>query len=282
MSQSTSASKKSIFETACNNGLRGAGAMVIQVSSLMWMRTTMNYQYKNGGGMVETIKKLYAEGGVPRFYRGIAPALMIGPLTRFIDTASNEGAMRFFEGKQVPIAVQTGCASVAAGVLRMSIVPIDTWKTSKQVHGDKGIQVIREKMSKQGVSALYQGTLASGAATMAGHYPWFLTYNYCNHYIPQIKYSEHPVQALFRNAGIGFCASLVSDTVSNSIRVVKTYKQTSAVPITYAETVRDVLKHDGVSGLLFRGLKTKILTNGIQGVVFSVFYKLFLEVMPSK
>lgn len=33
MSQSTSASKKSIFETSCNNGLRGAGAMVIQVSS---------------------------------------------------------------------------------------------------------------------------------------------------------------------------------------------------------------------------------------------------------
>ena len=38
-----------------------------------------------------------------------------------------------------------------------------------------------------------------------------------------------------RRAFIGFCSSFVSDCVSNGMRVVKTYKQTSLVPLSYAE-----------------------------------------------
>jgi len=63
--------------------------MAIQVTSLMWMRTTMNYQFKNGGGFVHTVKTLWGEGGVVRFYRGVVPALVIGPISRFGDTAAN-------------------------------------------------------------------------------------------------------------------------------------------------------------------------------------------------
>ena len=33
-----------ILKKAFTGGLAGAGAMVVQVSSLMWMRTIMNYQ----------------------------------------------------------------------------------------------------------------------------------------------------------------------------------------------------------------------------------------------
>ena len=78
------------------SGAAGASAMAVQVISLMWMRTTMNYQFKNGGGFVETLKKLYAEGGVTRFYRGLLPALIIGPISRFGDTASNLFALTLF------------------------------------------------------------------------------------------------------------------------------------------------------------------------------------------
>ena len=54
-------------------------AMVFQVSALMWLRTTMNYQFKNGGGTLDTIKLLYKEGGIARFCRGYLFALMNGP-----------------------------------------------------------------------------------------------------------------------------------------------------------------------------------------------------------
>lgn len=87
----------SIFEKALKSGLAGASAMAIQVLSLMWMRTTMNYQFKNGGGFIPTLKKLYAEGGITRFYRGVLPALIIGPMSRFGDTASNLFALTLFE-----------------------------------------------------------------------------------------------------------------------------------------------------------------------------------------
>jgi hypothetical protein len=34
--------------------------MGIQVCSLMWLRTTVNYQYRNGGTMTNAFKTLYA------------------------------------------------------------------------------------------------------------------------------------------------------------------------------------------------------------------------------
>ena len=37
---------------------------------------------------------------------------------------------------------------------------------------------------------------------------------------------------------MGWCCSFVSDMCSNSIRVIKTSKQASTVPITYAEIVK--------------------------------------------
>lgn len=50
--------------------------MGIQVLSLMWLRTTVNYQYRHGSSMTTAFKTLYADGGVVRFYRGLAPALI--------------------------------------------------------------------------------------------------------------------------------------------------------------------------------------------------------------
>ena len=67
-----------------------------------------------------------------------------------------------------------------------------------------------------------------------------------------------------RNAGIGFISSIVSDTISNSLRVVKTVRQTYATEISYREVVREVIRKDGLMGLFGRGLRTRILANGLQ------------------
>ena len=47
-------------------------------------------------------------------------------------------------------------------------------------------------------------------------------------------------------------------------RVVKTAKQTVTTPMTYTEVVKMVIEKDGVAGLFGRGLRTKIIANGIQ------------------
>jgi hypothetical protein len=167
-------------------------------------------------------------------------------------------------------------------------------------------------------------------ATFAGHYPWFATYN-----VLQVRARERTSlidseksnmcarvdvketlpqyqgtwQKLARNAGIGFCASVISDTVSNSIRVTKVAKQASAESITYLTAVRQVVAMDGLQGLFLRGarllrvrapcrstltpahappfrpgagLQTRILTNGLQGMMFSVVWKAVQDLYFSK
>jgi hypothetical protein len=66
---------KGALKSALGGGLAGAAAMVLQVLTLMWIRTTMNYQYRYGGTFTETLGKLWNEGGVRRFYAGLWAAL---------------------------------------------------------------------------------------------------------------------------------------------------------------------------------------------------------------
>jgi len=125
---------KKAAKRAGQGGIAGAAAMTINVVSLMWMRTTINYQYRYGTSTTEAFKKLYADGGIPRFYRGLAPALIQGPLSRFGDTAANTGvlaALDAFESTQdLPVGVKTIAASVGAGVFRIVLLPVDTFKTT--------------------------------------------------------------------------------------------------------------------------------------------------------
>lgn len=161
----------------------------------------------------------------------MVPALIIGPISRFGDTAMNMFATNVFSEypamKNVPIFVQTSLGSVLAGLWRLSTLPIDAWKTSKQVYGSDGLKKLLEKYNKNGIRTFYQGGIASASATMAGHYPWFLTNNYLDFYIPKYDWKTERPKAIVRGAFIGFCCTLVSDTISNSIRVMKTMKQTS-------------------------------------------------------
>lgn len=82
---------------ASGGGIAGAGAMAVNVCALMWMRTTVNFQYRYGMGTFEAMRHLYNDGGrglggIRRFYQGIGPALFQGPLSRFGDTAANAGS----------------------------------------------------------------------------------------------------------------------------------------------------------------------------------------------
>ena len=52
-------------------------------------------------------------------------------------------------------------------------------------------------------------------------------------YYQQPSPDKHAAYKFGRNAVIGFASSLVSDTVSNSLRVIKTTRQTFSEPIRY-------------------------------------------------
>jgi len=267
---------KKALNRALGGGIAGAMAMGFQVCSLMWMRTTMNYQYRYGTTTKEAWRALYADGGIPRFYRGIGPALFQGPLSRFGDTAANTGVLALMNGEPtlntLPTPVKTVAASAAAASWRIFLMPIDTLKTTMQVEGKDGISKLMAKSKAKGPVIWYHGGVAASAATFAGHYPWFLTYNTLNANIPV---PESTLGQLGRNAIMGFTSSVVSDTVSNSLRVIKTYRQTNENPVTYSQAVKEIVAVDGYAGLFGRGLQTRILANGMQGVMFSVLWKFF-------
>jgi hypothetical protein len=136
-----------------------------------------------------------------------------------------------------------------------------------------------DKVRIAGPMALYNGSLAAASATFVGHYPWFLTYNFLSVQIPE---QDGVLAELGRRAVMGFSASAISDTCSNSIRICKVYKQSYPTQISYPEVVKKVIAESGVSGLMFRGLETKILANGLQGILFSILWKHFEKVLYPK
>lgn len=241
----------------------------------------MNYQYRYGTSTMEALRTLYSQGGIPRFYQGLAPALIQGPLSRFGDTAANTGVLAALEDVDLPPAVKTLAASVGAGLFRILLMPIDACKTIMQVEGANGFNALVSKVRIGGPTVLFHGALAASLATFVGHYPWFATYNSLDGVLPKFGYDELP-KRLLRSAFMGWSASFISDCCSNSIRVVKTSKQSSTVPVTYAEIIKNIVAKEGVQGLFLRGLGTKLITNGIQGILFSVLWRLGQDYLAKK
>lgn len=267
--------------SAMRGGTAGAVAMGANVACLMWMRTTINYQYRNGTTFPTALRTLYADGGIPRFYRGVLPALIQGPLSRFGDTAANTGMLTLMDSyeftRNLNVGFKTVSASVAAALFRIFLMPVDTIKTTMQVTGK--FSAVVDKVKTNGILSVYNGSVAAASATFVGHYPWFFTYNYLSEKIPK---QDDRIQELGRRALIGFCSSAISDTCSNSIRVVKVYKQSHPDALTYVQVVRNVIQESGVQGLFLRGLETKIFSNGLQGILFSILWKHFEEALFPK
>eukprot|EP00439_Symbiodinium_sp_Y106_P073491 s872_g13.t2 len=255
------------FNAAVISGVAGGCAQVMYVFPLMWLRTIMEYQYKNGEGTVKVARTLYREGGVARFYRGLMPAMILAPTARFGDTAANELALSSLARVEMPLALKTLCASVTAATFRATVNPLSLW------HGGLGV-------------------LVTGAF---GHYPWFYTNNLLREILPpfEMRYGKH-----VRHAFIGFTSSVVADTICNPIRVLKVNRQTSlsryleAAACLYSDLLtwflavvcltqaHGIIQKEGLLGLWSRGLKTRIFANGVQGSLFTVGWRYFSEVNP--
>ena len=305
---------KKAASRALPSGAAGGVAMGLNILCLMWMRTTVNYQYRcvapprsapppgegarprarlrdekrrrYGTGTLTAIGTLYKEGGggvkgILRFYRGLVPALFQGPLSRFGDTAANTGTLvvlnEYESTKGLPAYAKTAFCSVSAAGWRLFLMPIDTLKTTLQTDGANGMALLKGKIAERGPIVLYNGGLGAVMANIVGYYPWFATYNQMEESLPKVDADGKPytgVKKLARRALQGFAASAVSDVSSNSIRVLKVYKQTNAdTTMTYTKAVKEIIAKDGVWGLFGRGLGTKLISNGIQGAMFSVLWK---------
>eukprot|EP00035_Acanthoeca_spectabilis_P027556 m.466992 g.466992 ORF g.466992 m.466992 type:complete len:970 (-) comp25806_c0_seq1:118-3027(-) len=256
---------------ALGGGVPGAAAMVLNVLLLMWLRTTVNYQFRTGYTTLEAMSRLYAEGGVARFYSGLPYALLQASLARFGDTAAYQGVTEAMVGRGASQFLVTLLAAAAAGLWRVLITPIDVMKTTLQVGGSVGWDALWIAVTTHGVLHLFRGVSGTLLASVVSYYPWFTTYKVLNTRVaPQRGAAKH-----VRSAAIGLGCSLVSDLSTNWIRCIKTITQTS--DMGYIASARSVLEQQGVSGLLIRGLPLKLLSNGIQAIMFTVLWRYFME-----
>ena len=133
------------------------------------------------------------------------------------------------------------------------------------------MELLLARVRTGGIGQLYSGAAAGFAASWVGSYPWFAVFNALDAALPP----QPGAAGLLRGALIGCAASATSDCVSNSLRVLKTVRQTSPdAGLTYAQAAAAVLAAEGWAGLLGRGLGTRLLTNVLQGAFFSVAWKL--------
>jgi hypothetical protein len=210
----------------------------------------------------------------------------LAPAARFGDTAANAGILALLSSNpylsRLPSPAKTAFASLAGALFRMVLMPVDTLKTTMQTQGSSSALVLlRERIRYHGVGTLWAGAWATAAANFVGSFPWFATYNYLQTVLPPAP--DHSILLrLSRQALIGFIASVVSDTISNSLRVIKIYRQVHQTSVGYVEAAKRILSQEGLRGLFGRGLKTRLLANGLQGLLFSVLWKAIQDALGKK
>jgi len=276
------------MKNTCNNdnsvkqafvaGIAGSKAMLINVTSLMWLNTVTNNQYCKGDTMSNTLKNLYRQGGIGRFYNGITPTLLHGCTSRFGDVYSHTMMKDISDNKNV--FVDTIVSATMSSTFRAILTPVETWKVFKQVDGENSAQKFRKKITTYGPLSAWNGWGAVFASNFVGYVPWFYTYDTLDKCVPKqnimsmdAKYDCH--YNFCRNGLIGFTSSIVSDVFSNGIRVVKTLKQHDTRNPTYGQLIIDNMGRNGGIRFMFRGIETRLITNGIQSMCFTILWKWF-------
>ena len=262
--------------------------MALQILLFCWLRTISHFQQVKGGTLAEAGRALWAQGVAAgytfpllRFYQGVLPALLQGPLCRFGDTAANEGVLVLLAGwKELPLWLKTAIGTFAACSWRAALTPLDTLKLVLEVDGfSEGWGLLRGRVADQGLTTLFNGALGVGVTAAVSHWPWFTVNNVLQQRLPP---PHSRPQQLWRSALIGFLATLCSDVAANPMRVLKATVQTSVTPLSYTAAARGVMAKDGSTALLTRGLTAKICANALQGVVFSVLWQLFMEAYAAR
>jgi len=272
------------LRAAKSGGIPGAAAMALQILLFCWLRTISHYQQVKGGTLLAAARVLWQQGvdsdmlfPVLRFYQGVLPALIQGPLCRAGDTAANEGVLVLLSPlrRRLPLYAITAVGTLAACCWRAALTPLDTVKLVLEVDGfSTGLALLRNRLRHHGLLSFYAGWLGVAVTAAVSHWPWFCVNNLLQ---ARLAPAVGRRAQLLRSALIGFFATLCSDVAANPMRVLKTTVQTSDAPMSYAQAVASISAAEGALALLTRGLAAKICANALQGVVFSVLWKAFME-----
>merc|ERR1712118_170324 len=100
-----------------------------------------------------------------------------------------------------------------------------------------GVKKLMAKSAKH-PTALWQGACGAMAATGVAFYPFFYTNNQLCATLPawEFRFGKY-----MRDALIGFVSAAAADSCANSLRVLKTVRQTSTANVTYLQAATDIV-----------------------------------------
>ncbi|PIL27104.1 hypothetical protein GSI_10244 [Ganoderma sinense ZZ0214-1] len=212
---------------ALRRGLSCTAANVLQFLVLVLLRTIMNYRNS-------------AQDSLPRFG----------------DTAANIGVLVLLRwNRYIKVLLVSFMTSTEAG-FRLVFMPVPLRRSCRWTRRREWSSCVLGYVLPQNLLHLtvaYTGTtvgygaIETAAAGLTGHYLWFRTYNYLDEILPAPTCVS---RKLLRQAAIGFASSVVSDSASNSLHAVMTYRQVHEPRIGYVAAAKAVIAEHGLGGLL--------------------------------
>lgn len=250
-----------------NNAIKtGVSSGFLQVSSLMWLRTANNYQYRYGTNLSDTFSILYKNGGFLRFYRGYFPAVYVASVCKFAELNAYYFTKDYSQHEKL-----LTIASISS-FAKLSVIPIDTLDMFLQVEGKKGFNILYDKIKNNGYRVLYYGSTPWIISNFLGTYGWYYVHNYLDKKYKN-KFNDNKLQFNLKNGLIGLSSSITSDIITNPLRILKINKQSNSNNIGYLDTIKEIKNKKGYSEFFLRGLKTRILIHGVQNIFFVIVWK---------
>ena len=243
----------------------GVTSACLQVTSLLWIKTINNYQYRYGTNLKDTCKILYNDGGILRFYKSYLPSLFVASSCKFCEL----NAYYYTKQNNFNNVERLLFISTISSITRLGVIPIDTLDIFLQVEGNKGVSTLYNKTKDHGLRVLYYGASPWILNNFVGTFAWFGVHNYLD-----TKYkNDFNNNFNIKNGIIGLSSSITTDILTNPLRILKIYKQSNEQNIGYKTTINNIIKEKGISELLLRGLKTRIIIHGIQSIFFTIIWK---------
>lgn len=234
-------------------------------------------------GICDCMIKMYKTEGLPAFWKGILPPIIVETPKRAVKFFTFEQYQQFFLfGASAPTPLTFSCAGFLAGVTEAILVnPFEVIKVKLQSNrkhikeSPSTFAVTKEIVSKYGFGSngLNKGLSATIMRNAVFNSFYFSFYHSVKGYVPVKK--ESPWLEFLTKIIIGFVSGTIASCLNIPFDVAKSRIQGSQTDVQYKGTLNTmyiIYKRESFVAL-YKGLVPKVLRLGPGGAIMLVVYE---------
>lgn len=246
---------------AANTGRDGALISLACVSVIYPLATISSLQRLQGNSFGAAVRELHQQGGLPRFYKGLAPSVVGVMLGRFCAAAGDLTATEVLEKKYPQFKNPASCAllgGMIAVALYCPLIPLETLAATARSSGGEGVRKLGQLVLKEGAKPLYNGLQDTLVESLVDHVVWYGAKHVLDTALPEAQGAQHE---FLRSCLIGALAGVASDICSYPISVIKIQKQVLQSSKSSFEIGHTIVQEKGVGELWRRGFSTTVASH---------------------